>query len=427
MNLTYQFGFAYPDVDTLLETSGKETIDVLEKLAQNNILIKKLFDRLSVDPTGSFQLVPVERCPNCNSGELVKGQLIEHFHCGHVALEGDFMSDHRFVCPKCHRDLRLIGTDYRNVGMHYKCLVCNHIFAIPIIKWRNITTRELWDTEQLGTIEIYSYSFSPDKKDWLEFQLRPKSQLVDFLKMRGYTVQEMAQIAGSSGAVHTVDVLATRDDIVTKINLGIGILVASTGETEVRLEDLFRFDTRAYDVGINYKVVIAIPRLGIEAINFAQRQKIESFEAATLGELVADIIGKAGKSEKVPEKADKSSATDSDPELVLVHFLEERGYEVNRNTKITGKSGAGYIFDLVAKKDDGIIVPTIAIGFKKAEGDLMVGIEDISQFDAMCYDAGIRNKVFVGIPHISPQAKQFAKQQKIEVIEVEDLPKFKLK
>jgi CheY-like chemotaxis protein len=289
IDFSYKKGFAYPSVSSLLDTSEVDTINILESLTDNGILIKQSYDKFYIDPDGLFQLVPIERCSRCDSSDIVRGQLVEHYSCGYVGLDRDFKQESRYVCPKCRKDLRLIGTDYRNVGIHYRCQDCNEVFTVPIVKWRNMKTRKIWTAEELKEVEAYSYRFSPDKKGWLEFQLKPKTQLVDFLKHQGYQVHELAQLTGRSGAVHTVDVLAIRDDIITKINLGIGILVAPSGEPEVGLEALFRFDTRAYDIGINYKVVIAIPRLGQEALNFAGRQMIRAFEAKTMATVVADI------------------------------------------------------------------------------------------------------------------------------------------
>jgi CheY-like chemotaxis protein len=82
-------GFAYPEVDRLIGTTGDETRFLLESLAKENVLNKNPFEKVHVDPDGSFQMVPVERCPNCGSGNLIKGQLIEHFFCGNVGMEQD--------------------------------------------------------------------------------------------------------------------------------------------------------------------------------------------------------------------------------------------------------------------------------------------------------------------------------------------------
>jgi len=426
IDLSLKLGYGYPAVDSLIDASDQEAVNILENLARNEILIKSPFEKLYTDPEGLMQLVPIERCPRCDSGNLIKGQLVEHFNCGYVGLDKEYRQDGRYVCPKCHRELRLIGTDYRNIGIHYRCLDCNEVFTTPIVKWRNLKTRKIWTAEELTEVTVYSYIFSPDKKGWLEFQLKPKTQLVDFLKRQGYQVQELAQLAGSSGAMHTVDILAIRDDILTKINLGIGILVASPGESEVSLEALFKFDTRAYDVGINYKVVIAIPKLGYEATNFANRQMIRAFEAKTLGSVVSDITGKPSarlSSQGATESGQMYNGQSpvASARTTVSRFLRNRGYEVFERAQILGKSGVDHIFDIYARRDDKIITPTMVIGIASNPSGQPIGIDEIAKFDASAYDSGIRNKIFLGIPMISPQARQFARQQRIDVLEPNDL------
>jgi DNA-binding response OmpR family regulator len=432
IDLSSKNGFSYPQINTVIDGNDDDTTYTLDSLEKANILIKKPYEKLLMDPDGTFQLIPQERCPNCDSANLISGQLIEHFYCGYVGMEQDFKTDHRYVCPKCHRDLKLIGTDYRNAGIHYRCLDCNEVFNTPVVKWRSLNTHKVWNADELRQIWVYSYSFSPEKKDWLEFQLKPKSQLVDFLKLQGYQVQEFAQLSGSSGAVHTLDILATRDDILTKINLGVGILVAMPGEQEVQLDELFKYDTRAYDVGINYKVVIAIPKLSAEAIKFAERQMIRAYESKTLGALVSNITSQPRSRPstiiETPDsrapRLDQSIAQSNEPRALLVRFLRNRGYEVFERAKIIGKSGAEHIFDIIARRDDGIVVPTIAVDTAILGPGQEVEITEISQFDSEAYDAGIRNKVFVGIPRISVQGIQFARQQKIKTIDTNDLRNF---
>lgn len=414
-------GFNYPEVDRLLQVSGNEARNVLEELANGNILDRKPFETFIIDPEGSFQLVPVERCPNCDAGNLTKGQLIEHFNCGNVGLDIDYRSDHKYICPKCKRELQLLGTDYHYVGTQYRCRSCNNTFPKPAIKWRNMKTSKIWSPEQLGESSIYSYILKEDKKTWLEFQLKPKTQLVKFLKVQGYQVEESARIQGKSGAVHTIDILATRNEGLAIFHLAIGILIAPPGDGKVRLEELFKFDTIAYDTGINYKVVIAIPKLSPEATKFAERQKIGVFEATEPSALISFLDSQSHLSPAaLPGRYRVESDAVSGHRGELVAFLRHRGYEVFEKARVIGKSGAEHIFDIFAQRDDAIIRPTIAVTISNADEGPM-GVDKVSQFDAEAYDSGIQNKVIIGIPKISQEGKQLAKQQRIRAIDEHEL------
>ncbi len=426
IDFNYKLGFAYPTADSLLDTADQETLDILDSLAASGILIKEPYEKFYIDPENMFQLVPTERCPHCDSDEVIRGQLIEHFACGYVGLDKDFKQDSRYVCPKCHKDLRLIGTDYRNVGMHYRCKECSEVFTAPLVKWRNLKTRKIWNAEELREVEVSNYRFSSDKRGWLEFQLKPKKQLVDFLSSRGYQVQELAQMKGRSGAIHTIDVMAVRDDILTKINVGIGLLVANTGEPEVGLEALFKYDTRAYDIGIDYKVVIAIPRLSAEAMNFANRQMIRAFEARNLAAVVSNIsnlpvspVNKQMITEQIANLDVRGSTR-----VMLMKFMRNRGYDVYEQGQMVGKSGVEHVFDIFARRDDRIIVPTVAICISMSVSNLPIELDEVSRFDAAAFDCGIRNRAFIAIPGISQQAKKFALQRHIDIFEQQDLGRF---
>jgi len=418
-------GFTYEEVDRSLNAASSETISILETLAKGNVLNRTPFEKVYKDADGSLQLVPVERCPNCGSGTIVRGQLIEHFYCGNVGMEQDYKVDHKYNCPKCNKELKLLGTDYRNIGIHYKCTTCQETFPAPVIKWRNLKTGKIWDFEELHEIQLYSYHLNADRKEWLEFQLKPKAQLVEFLKSRGYKVEELAKVQSSSGAVHTVDILASRDDGLSKYHLGIEVLIASKGKKEVGLERLFEFDTKAYDIGLNYKVVLVMPRLSSEAAKFASRQKIGVFEANDPTALIAflgrqKLMATSVLPENIPQFSTKSG-TFSWPQGKIATYLSSKGYEVHENAKIKGKSGAEYTFDIFAQRDDVIIKPAIVVSVLSVEDKLAVGIDKISQFDAETFDAGLRNRVVIGIPQISPEAKQFARQQRIKLLEESEL------
>ncbi len=412
-------GFGYPDVDGLLDTTGEATKNVIEQLANNNILERNPFERFIVDPDGSFQLISVERCPYCGTGDINKRQLIEHTTCGNVGVDLDYrlsIRENKYVCPKCNEELNLLGTDYHHVGIQYRCRN-KHTFPKPALKWRNIKTGKIWNQEQLGESWVYSYSLKPDKRDWLEFQLKPKAQLIDFLKVQGYQVEELAKVQGKSGAVHTIDIIATRDDGLASFRLAIGILTAPPNDGEIPLEELFKFDTTAYDAGVDYKVVIAMPKLSTAAVKFAERQKIGVFETSEPSTLISFLNSQTHLSPAAVLGRDLSEInTTNGPKGQLLGFFRNRGYEIFEKAKVVGKSGAEHVFDIFAQRDDAIVRPAIAVVIANADTGRMVGIDKVSQFDAAAYDSGIRNKVLVGFPQVSPEGKQLAKQQHMKVI-----------
>ncbi|MBE9482764.1 MAG: Flp pilus assembly complex ATPase component TadA [Chloroflexi bacterium] len=102
-----------------------------------------------------------------------------------------------------------------------------------------------------------------------------KEQLVQSLANLGYKVEENAKIRGRSGVEYTLDILAYSDIDQISHSLGIDFLSA---EKEVDLEQISLFDTKAYEVGLDDKVVVVSPALSPEAGQFAQHQRIKVLE-----------------------------------------------------------------------------------------------------------------------------------------------------
>jgi two-component system, NarL family, response regulator DevR len=107
-----------------------------------------------------------------------------------------------------------------------------------------------------------------------------RANLIDFFRARGYKVAESTKVTGKSGAVHTLDILATIDDAIVKHVVAVGILAANQGETEVAIDEVTNFDTKADDIGVNDKIIIAIPKLGAEAQKFAEIRRIKILTVA---------------------------------------------------------------------------------------------------------------------------------------------------
>ena len=280
LDFTSELGFAYPLAEQILGVKGKETVSILESLVSKDILRRDFFDRMLRCPQcQSINLRPTTHCPKCGSGDITRGRVLEHFICGYIGLEDEFVTEGRYICPKCTTELRTIGSDYQSQGLLRKCHNCGEIFNIPLIKWRCLKCSSLTAEDKVTEANIYSYSFNEAKRGWLDFELNPKLKLIAFLSERGYETKENTAVRSRSGAEHNIDVLATRDDGIITHHIAIGIEV---DKEPVALDKVFDFDAKAYDIGIQDKVFIAAPGLSPEARQFAERQRIRVFEVKEL-------------------------------------------------------------------------------------------------------------------------------------------------
>ncbi len=427
IDLCLKDGYMYRDADEILGTTGKETFQILDYFAREGLLLKQDFQKMLVSPAGSFQLMPVERCPYCDSEQITRGQLIEHFNCGYIGLEEEFTVENKQVCPKCRREIKLIGTDYRKPGARYVCHDCHEVFAQPAVKCRDVKTGEVLALEELRRVYLYSYRLNEAQRKRLEFEFEPKKQLIACLISLGYNVRESVKVQGKSGATHTIDLLASVDDPITRHSVAIGILAASGEETEVNIDTLFSFDSKIYDTGIDSKMVIAVPRLSSEAIKFAERQSIRVYSLEELRYLSSRQNGNP----EITGGNDKASNPGVEPDLVqlghkgwLKWFLEKKGYRVEEKFRLKGRSGAEHILDFYAQKDDGIMNHSIAACIISNENHPGDDAGAVINFDSATYDVGIRDKVIISVPKLSKEARQFANYQRIKILEAKDLADF---
>ena len=409
-NAESELGFSFPAVSRLLETTDDETLAILESLADAGVLERKFFDRFLYCPQcRSVNLRPSYCCPYCGEGEIVRARILEHALCKYVGGEDEFLVKGRLLCPKCKQELRIPDTDYRSLGVLYKCKQCGELFNQPTINWRCLKCSFISAEDKIVEVNAYSYSLNEEQRKWLQFDLRPKSQLMEFLARRGYRVSESATVTGRSGAKHTFDLLATRDDGVVAHNIVIGVEVAGK---KVGLEKVFDFDDKAYDCGIHDKILLVLPRLEQEAEKFASEQRIKVVEVRDLDTMLS------GSGAQPPVEAIKDPFQFKSRSHLVSH-LQSLGYEVKPYAKVTGKSGAEHQIDILATRDDGIVVHNVAIGVEVA--DEPIGLDRVFGFDDKAYDIGILDKVLIAVPGLTGEASRFAERQRIRVFEVATL------
>jgi len=301
-----------------------------------------------------------------------------------------------------------MGADYQSLGVLRKCRDCGEVFSMPLIKWRCLKCSAFVDEDDIEDVTIYSYSIDETKRNWLEFELQPKPQFLEFLRQHGYEVMENARVKGRSGAEHYIDILATRDDGVVTHDIAIGIEIA---RDKIELDRILDFDVKAYDSGIHDKVLIVIPGLSAEAEKFAGYQRIKVLDP---GELETVLTGSPRPGREIAQEpfAFKSKSQ-------LMQYLEKQGYEVKEKAEVKGRSGAVHNMDMLATRDEGIITHRIAIGIEVDEKPM--GLDRVFDFDDKAYDAGILDKVFIAVPGLTREARQFAQRQRIRVFEVGQL------
>ena len=231
-----------------------------------------------------------------------------------------------------------------------------------------------------------------------------KEQLREYLREQGYKITEDAKLIGKSGIKHGFDLLAEKDDGFSSHT--VAICIAAGGNREEEASSIFSFANKAFDTGLNNRLLIAVPEFTDKSKQLAAKQRIKVLDGKQLGSLLA-ARPKQPASPEEPVKFETKAQ--------LIESLASRGYRVEEKGKARGRSGLEHAFDILAHIDGEQVSHRIAIDF--LDGDKEVGLEQVALFDTKAYDVGIDDKFIVVSPHLTAEAKQFAQHQRIRVLE----------
>jgi hypothetical protein len=107
------------------------------------------------------------------------------------------------------------------------------------------------------------------------------------------------------------------------------------------------------------------------------------------------------------------------PKVRFVEFLVHNGYGVTENARVKGRSGVEHKLDMLASRDDGVVMHNVAIGIEIARE--RIGLDRIMDFDVKAFDSGFHDKVLIIIPELGEEARKFASYHGIKVLEPKDL------
>ena len=245
------------------------------------------------------------------------------------------------------------------------------------------------------------------------------ARVIERLKSSGYEGHQNATLKGNSGAEHRFDILAHKSHGFLSYTIAVG-LIEHEDDEKIDLSDVFTFDDKCYDCGIQDKVLVAFSELNAAASRFAQSQQINVLDEENLEAFLS--------SPPRFSQAEVNAPASFETKLQFLRYLIDLGYKIKEKSKINGQSGAEYAFDILAVLDEGFITHRIFM-------DVMTGDEvtlnQVSLFDSKAYDVGIHKKVLLTSGELSTEARQFALRQRITVIKLgsageQPLPKVEL-
>jgi len=219
-------------------------------------------------------------------GKLAGKSGVEHTFDMLARKDDGFTINIMAICfaPGGDREVE-VGTIFRFANKAYDTGILSRILiSVPGLSQE---AKQLAQKQRIKVIEkeqvatLLELEPAPPIKPDTPFRFETKEQLAESLTNLGYKVKQNAKIKGKSGVEYTFDMMASPSSDQVGQSLGIDFL---TGKEEVTLEQVSLFDTKAYEAGVDDKVIVVSPRLSPEASQFAQHQRIRVLE---LGQKIA--------------------------------------------------------------------------------------------------------------------------------------------
>jgi len=169
-----------------------------------------------------------------------------------------------------------VGTIFSLANKAYDCGILDRILiVIPGLseEAKQLARKQrikVIDGEQIGQLLTLKTTQLAKPEEPVSF--KTKEDLIKSLTNRGYGVKEKVKVKGRSGNEYTFDILAHSEDDQVDRKLGIDFL---NGDKEVSLEQVMLFDTKAYEVGVDEKVIVISKELSPEAKQFVRHQQIK--------------------------------------------------------------------------------------------------------------------------------------------------------
>ncbi len=271
----------YPDVTRLIH--AVDSVEFLDRLAGTGILKKERYLSEILCPScGSSTLRDKYTCTFCRGDRLESGEMIEHYACGNVDFEVKFQKDGRLVCPKCGKELKVIGTDYRRVGRVFRCDDCGRDSSIPRITHvcQNCGTVSTW--EQVRLRILHQYRINEEKKKEIDSLTGIYLPLLEFMQKEGLKVESPAFLEGESGVEHSFDILARNDGRRTVFDI-------VTGRDSVDETAVITFFAKALDVAHDESVLISVPKASERAKRLCKLYNIALVEGDSIDEILASM------------------------------------------------------------------------------------------------------------------------------------------
>jgi len=279
----------YPLIEEALGVDGYDSLSLLEELERSGIVERSIvLSQFSCPECRNTKLSIRLTCMSCGASQLTSGEVIEHLSCGYVGFYNEFIKENRLECPKCRKELKAIGVDYRKLGKAYKCLSCGAVS--PIVNETYICQECGLEKgkDELNIAYINSYFVNKDKLEMFERIPEEFSELSRRLSQDGIIIEYNKEIEGTSGIKHNFTLAATDKNGERKDKPDMVIEILNSSKKSMDL-DAISFYVKTMDVKIPRKIIAVIPSLNKKSRDLMRSINAEVVEGETLKDLVSQL------------------------------------------------------------------------------------------------------------------------------------------
>jgi hypothetical protein len=274
---------------------------LLEEMASCGIYLRRRIDsKPACSNCGSINISYKYVCPFCGGHDLDKGVRIEHHECGHVDFQTQFEKGRELICPKCRKELKLLGTDYHRLEGFILCNECKREFSIPKIVQTCLSCGVNCSFEKADIKPIFGYILNENLSSEIVSYCSIEPPIIGFLEAQAYKIEAPGRLKGESGTDHLFDIVATQDERTI-------IFTLANGPSETDQDFAINLLGRYSDVRADRAVLVATPRLSNTAKRLLEFYGIEHVEGETKEEIVerlSAIFGKSNEPTSIPRDSD---------------------------------------------------------------------------------------------------------------------------
>lgn len=273
----------YPEAEGMFELDPEEAVEKLEDLSQRGYLRRNLQSNYMKCPAcESFKLLVQLRCPHCNSFKIRRGLVFEHYDCGYQGFKEEFIEGDRYICPKCNKELKQVGVDFRRAGVWYHCQECDEYYGTPREVYLCLECNERYLVDELVFKTVWMYEGNPEeiKRIILGIEL---DELSEELEKYG-DVAIFGEVRGKSSISHRFTLKFNPKDTSEEGT----VVEIKFSDKPIPMREVTSFYAKLNDVEGFKGLLLAIPRLSDEAKNLAGSLGVRVIES----EESEDVVGK---------------------------------------------------------------------------------------------------------------------------------------